>query len=497
MLSVRIIPFNISVKSLNRSFHVSSINYNEISDLKARIDALKETSTISTDNNSLIDTNIMLTDEQASKLLNLDEIIKLNKQLNQADSAPQEFVTSTDFNGNLESNLSSFEEAFPNYGKTVVQESTTTPQDNAIAPQEDEKLGLLVRIIKNIVNTNNDVLLLVLKDKGIIAGTLDILKNYPLTTMFTLSSNVKVENIVQHKAELDSQIEVLKGQLTDLESKVANNSNDLSKLSDLSDKLDKTLNIGVDLFKSIVSNQSNIDLFTSTAALIGPFIAYRGLLRTYINAIDPIASNYSPSSIKEYNDIVRKRSLLIKKFNRITIPIVGTYFLYIGVIRGKLLTKGVEKQLGTANLASVSFLGKKINIGKWILLIFIGGAYWFIKTYVIPAYKIEYPESYNYISTIISNYGLYILFNSLFLWCFGLCILYAIEIYVFLLYSIKKEGIKIPKFLPQLTQNWLKILEEDSKADNKEAYVHMYCRNLLIHLLVVLIIVFIKFWFLV
>ena len=67
-------------------------------------------------------------------------------------------------------------------------------------------------------------------------------------------------------------------------------------------------------------------MFTSTAALIGPFIAYRGLLRSYINAVDPIASNYSPSSIKEYNDIVRKRSLLIKKFNRITIPIVGTYF---------------------------------------------------------------------------------------------------------------------------------------------------------------------------
>lgn len=488
MLSIRIIPLNISVKILNRSFHVSSINYNEISDLKARIDALKETSTISTDNNSLIDNNIMLTDEQASKLSDLDDIIKLNKQLNQADS---DFVTSTDFNGNLESNLFSFEEAFPNYGKTVVQESST---DNTV---EDENFGLLVRIIKNIVNTNNDVLLLVLKDKGIIAGTLDILKNYPLTTMFTLSSDVKVEDIVQHKAELESQIEVVKGQLTDLESKVANISNDLSKLSDLSDNLDKTLNFGVDLFKSIVSNQSNIDLFTSTAALIGPFIAYRGLLRSYINAVDPIASNYSPSSVKEYNYIVRKRSLIIKKFNRITIPIVGTYFVYIGVIRCKLLTKGVEQQLGAANLASVSFLGKKLNICKWILLLFIGGAYWFTKTYVIPAYKIEYPESYNYISTIISNYGLYILFNSLFIWCFGLCILYAIEIYVFLLYSIKKEGIKIPKFLPKLTQNWLKNLEEDSKSDNKEAYVHMYCRTLLIHLLVVLIIVFIKFWFLV
>lgn len=257
MLSIRIIPFNISVKNLNRSFHVSSINYNEISDLKARIDALKETSTISTDNNSLIDNNIMLTDEQASKLSDLDDIIKLNKQLNQADS---DFVTSTDFNGNLESNLFSFEEAFPNYGKTVVQESST---DNTV---EDENFGLLVRIIKNIVNTNNDVLLLVLKDKGIIAGTLDILKNYPLTTMFTLSSDVKVEDIVQHKAELESQIEVVKGQLTDLESKLANISNDLSKLSDLSDNLDKTLNFGVDLFKSIVSNQSNIDLFTSTAA---------------------------------------------------------------------------------------------------------------------------------------------------------------------------------------------------------------------------------------
>lgn len=488
MLNFRKIPFNISIKTFNRSFHISSINYNEISDLKARIEALKETNTISTDNNNLNNDKIMLTDEQASKLSDLDDIIKLNKQINQTDSG---IISSTDFNNNLESNLSSFEEAFPNYGKTVVQESIT---DNTVV---DEKLGLLVRIIKNIVNTNNDILLHVLKDKGIIAGTLDILKNYPLTTMFTLNSNVKVEDIVQHKAELESQIEVLKGQLKDLESKVTNNSNDLSKLTDLSDKIDNTLNIGVDLFKFIVSNQSNIDLLTSTAALIGPFIAYRGLLRTYVSAVDPIARNYSPSTINEYNDIVKRRSLLVKKFNRITIPIIGTYFLYLGMIKGNLLSKGVEKQLGSANLASVSFLGRKFNLGKWLLLIFIGGVCWFTKTYVIPAYKIEYPESYNYIATVISNYGLYILLNSLFLWCFGLCIFYAIEIYIFLIYSIKKEGINLPKYLPKLTKIWLKRLEEDSKSEYKEAYVHIYGRTLLIHLLVVLVIVFIKFWFIV
>lgn len=236
MLNFRIIPFNISIKTFNRSFHISSINYNEISDLKARIEALKETSTISTDNNNLNDNNIMLTDEQASKLNDLDDIIKLNKQINQADS-------------------------------------------------------------------------------GIIS--------------------------------------------------------------------------------------------------------------------------------------------------------------------------------------SVSFLGRKFNLGKWLLLIFIGGVFWFTKTYVIPAYKIEYPESYNYITTVISNYGLYILLNSLLLWCFGLCIFYAIEIYFFLIYSIKKEGINLPKYLPKLTKIWLKRLEEDSKSEYKEAYVHIYGRTLLIHLLVVLIIVFIKFWFIV
>lgn len=477
MLNIRIIPFYLSIKCFNRSFHISSINYNEILDLKARIDALKNTSTISTDNNkpySSIDKvaqHILLTDEQASKISDLDDFIKLNKQFNLADYA---FLSSTDLNNT----------------KTVV----------------DEKLSLLVSIIKNIVNVNaaqHDILLHILKDKGIFAGILDILNLYPLTPIYTINS--KVEHIVKHKAELETQIEVLKGQLKDFESKIANMSygtnaiNSLSKLTVFSDRIDKTLNNGIDLFKFIVSNQSNIDLFTSTAALIGPFIAYRGLLQTYVNVVNSIFSNYTSSTINEYNDILKRRSLLVIKFNRITIPIIGTYLLHLGIIQGKKLSKGVEKQLvaESANLASVSILNRNFNLGIWLLLLFMLGAGWFTITSVVPAYKIEYPESYNYISTVISNYGLYILLNSLFLWCFGLCILYATEIYIFLLYSIKKEGIKLPKYFPRLTKNWLKTLEENSKPEFKEVYAHIYGRNLLFHLLIVLIIVFIKFWFIV
>nr|YP_010697884.1 hypothetical protein P1Q19_mgp14 [Fuscoporia viticola]WCF76845.1 hypothetical protein [Fuscoporia viticola] len=383
------IPLNISIKTFNRSFHISSINYNEddMSDLKARIEALKESSNISTDNNS---DDIMLTEEQAFKLNNLDGIIQSQKGIlnNQKDS---EFhLSSTGLNDNLQSEMSSFEEGLPNYGKTEVQESIS---NNTVA---DEKLGLF------------------------------------------------------------------------------------------------KLNAG-----DIVSNQNNIDLLTRTAALIGPFLAYRGLLRTYVSAVDPIASNFTPNNINEYNDIVKRRSLLVNKFNIVTVPIIGTYFLYLGFIKGNILPQSVEKSLGSANLASVSFLGRKYNIGKGLLVILTGGLYWLTKTYVIPAYKIEYPESYNYITAIISNYGLYILLNSLFLWCFGLCIFYAIEIYIFLIFSIKKEGINLPKHLPKMTKIWLKRLEEDSKSEYKEAYVHIYGRTLLIHLLIVLIIVFIKFWFLV
>ena len=276
MLNIRIIPFTISIKSFNRSFHISSINYNKISDLKAGIDALKETSTkrSAQNTNNLNDHNIMLTDKQASKLSDLDGIIKLNKQINQAKSG---IISSTDFNNKLE--------------------SKTLPY-----PPEEEK----------------------------------------------------------ESANLRS---------------------------------------------------------------------------------------------------------------------------------------------GCMSYGTVSFLGVKFNLVKWLLLIFIVGAYCFTKTYVIPAYKIEYPESYNYITAqcaeVIYNYGLYILLNSLFLWCFGLCIFYAIEIYIFLIYSIKKEGINLPKYLPKLTKIWLKRLEENSKSEYKEAYVHIYGRTLLIHLLVVLIIVFIKFWFII
>lgn len=320
MLNIRIIPFYLSIKCFNRSFHISSINYNEILDLKARIDALKNTSTISTDNNkpySSIDKvaqHILLTDEQASKISDLDDFIKLNKQFNLADYA---FLSSTDLNNT----------------KTVV----------------DEKLSLLVSIIKNIVNVNaaqHDILLHILKDKGIFAGILDILNLYPLTPIYTINS--KVEHIVKHKAELETQIEVLKGQLKDFESKIANMSygtnaiNSLSKLTVFSDRRDKTLNNGIDLFKFIVSNQSNIDLFTSTAALIGPFIAYRGLLQTYVNVVNSIFSNYTYSTINEYNDILKRRSLLVIKFNRITIPIIGTYLLHLGIIQGNKLSKGVE-----------------------------------------------------------------------------------------------------------------------------------------------------------
>ena len=241
MLNIRIMPLIISIKSLSRSFHASSTHYNEddILDLKARIDALKETSAIKTDSNNISD-NILLTEEQVSKLSNLDDIIKLSKQ--NFDSKTQgntgSSFSSTELDSNLVSEMSTFEEAFPNYGQTVEQNSTAVPTANAVT---DENLGLLVRIIKNIVNTNNDILLQVLKEKGIIAGTLDILKHYPLTTIFSLNSNVTAENITQHKAELESQIEFLKGQLRDIDSKVAKNSNDLSKLTDLSDKIDNTL----------------------------------------------------------------------------------------------------------------------------------------------------------------------------------------------------------------------------------------------------------------
>lgn len=54
--------------------------------------------------------------------------------------------------------------------------------------------------------------------------------------------------------------------------------------------------------------------------------------------IDPITNKYNIKNSKEIDRLLKRRNQIVRKFNRVSIPILGVYYLYLALIHQKYST---------------------------------------------------------------------------------------------------------------------------------------------------------------
>nr|YP_010455137.1 hypothetical protein NYK79_mgp11 [Porodaedalea mongolica]UUA03979.1 hypothetical protein [Porodaedalea mongolica]WCF76748.1 hypothetical protein [Porodaedalea mongolica] len=158
----------------------------------------------------------------------------------------------------------------------------------------------------------------------------------------------------------------------------------------------------------------------------------------------------------------------------------------------KNITNKPLNKFKSNSTVSVGFMSR--DLSKWLFLMplsLLG-----LKIFVIPGVKEYFPLTYTYLVNIISMLSFSVLVYCLFLWYLMLCVFYVIEFYIFLIYSIRSEGIKKPKYLPKFTRDWLSRLEQEGQSEDKEYYIHVYSRNILVNLFLIFL-VFLVIWLLI
>lgn len=88
---------------------------------------------------------------------------------------------------------------------------------------------------------------------------------------------------------------------------------------------DKVSELFTSLLHSITINESNIQLAAYAVTIISAVLWHKNLLATYINIKQPLDFTKSQFTYKQTKNLLQKRSMHVRNFNIITLPIIAVY----------------------------------------------------------------------------------------------------------------------------------------------------------------------------
>jgi hypothetical protein len=436
----------------NSSLLLSDINKDNISgsakvdleyiQLEDRLSKLRFTENESIDDN----TKTQLVEELIYKTTNVD----IN---NDSMIDKDGFIISDSSN-----KMSSYEESFPNLLKEI-------KSDMDIA----ESLG-------SIVKQDSNILYMLLQKTGIL-GFYDRMRSNDNTASL-VGLKEKLEEISSNINNLTNKISELKTDNTD------ENYYKIDKLTahkNLQESVDKIGDI-VDFYSK---HHNFFELGFKASLLISPFFAYTKLLNNHIaNSMPTDAPSYKKA---KYQEIVKLRAKTIRSFNEVAIPLLGIY--YLGLISvGQINSHYSMPKYNELSLSLIPLLKKKkdnLNSNHYkIILIPIVIS---ICSYIIPKmiYYIS-PSLYLYLAELISIHTYWSLYLFLFVIFVGF-IKNILEFYLFMLYRLDKNNIKINQNLPSFVLTWIKETEELSKISMPRLVFNMYMRILSYFAIIIII----------
>lgn len=205
----------------------------------------------------------------------------------------------------------------------------------------------------------------------------------------------------------------------------------------------------------------------------------------------------------DYNNILKSKILKVKICNRVDLPALAGYYLYMHN-NHKAFTPLSTKLtfVGLTSPTTVNMLNKNKsnnenknpnqnkNRFKFIILFII------VILSIIFIFFIFHFFNYFTLTNLFSMVSFWIKYFLL-IWFIGWWLHHVLEFYLFLVLSINSNYITISKFYPQFLLNWIKRIKSNSKISNtgKIWYINTYLRLILFYsvLLFLYILLFIFF----
>jgi len=436
----------------NRYFHSSKVNLAD-EELVKRVAALKS---------DYREEDILLNN---TEIQNLKEIIKNIKNFDTNSSIDKEKWLQ-----DVKQNISSFEEALPEYfGALEAKPSLASPVQ--IGAEDEDSFNGIVGFISKLSKLDNKEVSNILKDNGLING-LKILSNEPF-----IIEKLSEENINEHDMiNVRKRIEEQEQKFNDINKDISSIKSNVTDLTDISTKIEDGLETSRKFLDLFLKNQSNLNMMIGATAIISPILAYRGLLSTYTRVmLTPLPTNISTAS---YDRNLKLRQRIVTRFNRLAIPVICGYYIYLQSYH-KVFTTKFNLDVGNVSVSSSS-IGVFNKFPNWFKLLMIPIIILSILLFIPPIVKNYSPSLYNYLQEIILRGPYWITFPIL-AWLVGWVLYYVLELYLYIIFTIDTKKITVPKYLPQFVINWLNRIEEDSKLTSKRWVINMYLRIILFH----------------
>jgi hypothetical protein len=440
-------------------FHSSQIIFSdEDTDLQRRVDNLKDLK---------LDENFIITEKEADSFQQKLDRMRELEELTSLDSH-----RSWD---EIKYNISSFEESFPKYKKEIPSST------NTITAEDTDILKDVFDLISQVSKLEHDEVTKILKENGLINGLKIISNNPKFIQEFSgekVTSEPELSLLKQKVTDLEKSYEAIKEELNSVKEGVTD-------INDLTHKIDTSLDASKKAFEFFIANQSNLNLIVGATAVISPFLAYRGLLSTYMKvAIPVLPTNASPEVVK-FNQLLRQRT--IRKFNVIAIPMICTYYLYLNHYHKVFITKFNLIDNGQISTSSIGLLSKT---PKWITFV-IMPIITLSLSWILPLITKKYfPSIYTYFQEIISH-GTYWLTYPLLFWLIGWILYFILELYLYIIFATQdKHRIIRPKYLPKFVLNWLETIETESKHTTKHWVINFYLRTIFFYIIITLLFIY-------
>jgi hypothetical protein len=365
------------------------------------------------------------------------------------------------------------------------------------ADKNDPFFGLLPKILSSIVTNKSIPLEEVLKEHGFYKGVLVLLYNYPVSTLLSLKMTMKDDSV----EDLHKAVDTVKEKITNIESRMNNlefeNSLTLQKIKIFEGELDELVTKG----KGVLSALSQADGLFITLQLVSPFLVYRGLLSTYMRVVSQ--PSYISKTLAEQQFLELQRKNLVKRFNRVGIPLIAIGCLLLNEINKNRNDEIIKKiqNVWTGDSSSSSSSSSSFNSGSG------SGSNSNSNQSIFPLIKklknkcLIYliPLGMIMIKIFLSNYypwlaelfTLDFCLKLLLLWTFLLLINYGIELFLYNIYLNNETRVLFPNIFERLINLFYKDLWEQSQSTLKNYYGKFYFRNFLFHLLIFLFILLI------
>jgi antitoxin component HigA of HigAB toxin-antitoxin module len=378
-----------------RLFHSCLVNKSD-EELKKRINSLNslnlgseaESQSVNLNEELNLNDSIILTDTQAETLEKTVEILKelhLNSDnFSEKDRKFQE----------IQSNISTFEEADPNFGKndndSTTSKATFNESENDI--ENSDVLKDISGFISKLTKVDSEEISSVLKDNGLIKE-LQILANNTNTKEILAEKNIDIS---------DSELIAVKEQISELEEKcikisadVSSVKNDLTEIQDISKKTDTGLEVSKNALDFFIKNQSNLNMIIGTTAMISPILAYKGLFSAYSKFMIPkIPKNTGHRALMGHMAMRRK---FAGSFNRVAVPLLLGYYIYVQHYHKMFTTKFNFNESGSISTSSIGIFSK---LPKWMSLLMIPIIIIVIYGVIRPIFKHNFPLLYGYLQEL-------------------------------------------------------------------------------------------------